>query len=132
MNASLFIYRAKVVHPRTLKIFNPEIILISDVVCRYFNVNIDDLRKKNRKEELVTPRWFISFFSSYFTHNKDKNIGYYLKRDRSNIAHARDKIIDLLAYDKKIKFQYKVLSDMILQNLSDQDYVKYKKSQIKL
>lgn len=62
---------------------------IQKVVSRYFDLNVEDLKAKTRKKEIVIARQIAMFFSKEMTPFSLKSIGYQFGgRDHSTVIHA--------------------------------------------
>jgi chromosomal replication initiator protein len=80
---------------------------IQKTVSDYFNVNLDDLKAKTRKKEIVIARQVAMYFSKDYTTHSLKSIGYHFGgRDHSTVIHAVQSVNDMI--DTNAKFRYSI------------------------
>lgn len=77
---------------------------IQKTVSDYFNVNLEDLKAKTRKKEIVIARQVAMYFSKDYTNHSLKSIGYHFGgRDHSTVIHAVQSVNDMI--DTNAKFR---------------------------
>ncbi len=77
---------------------------IQKTVAEYFNISINDIKGKSRKQEIVLPRQIAMYFAKELTTNSLKNIGFnFGGRDHSTVIHAISSINEQVESDKKVK-----------------------------
>lgn len=80
---------------------------IQKTVSDFFRVNLDDLKAKTRKKEIVIARQVAMYFSKDYTNHSLKSIGYHFGgRDHSTVIHALQSVNDMI--DTDAKFRYSV------------------------
>ena len=91
-------------------------ISIIDAVCKYFNIQKDDLVGKKRSREFVEPRMLTIYLITDILNIPLVNIGQMLgNRDHTTIMHGRNKVASMLKTDKRTK---RIIDDLkaILDN----------------
>ena len=83
---------------------------IQKIVSEYFNITLDEIKGKSRKQEIVLPRQIAMFYAKEMTNYSLKAIGnQFGGRDHSTVIHAIQTVNNLLENDKKIE---KYLDDL--------------------
>ncbi len=78
---------------------------IQKTVSKYFNVDLEDLRAKTRKKEIVIARQVAMYFSKDYTNHSLKSIGYHFGgRDHSTVIHAVQSVNDMIDTNAKFRF----------------------------
>lgn len=68
---------------------------ISDAVCEYYHVSMDDLKSKKRNQEIAYPRQVAMYLCRNMTDESLNSIGsYFGDRDHTTVLHAIKKIDD--------------------------------------
>lgn len=76
---------------------------IIEAVCVYYNLSIDDLRGKQRKQEIVRPRQIAMYLLRKENSASFPAIGHHLGgRDHTTAMHACEKITKLLEHDETL------------------------------
>jgi len=97
---------AKSIISKIVKDTNREINIayIQEVVSKFFNISIDDMKDKVRKKEIVIARQVAMYFSKDFTNNSLKSIGFHFGgRDHSTVIHAVQSVNDMIDTDNIFK-----------------------------
>jgi chromosomal replication initiator protein len=77
---------------------------IQKSVSEYFGIQLDDLKAKTRKKEIVIARQVAMYFSKEFTNHSLKSIGYHFGgRDHSTVIHAVQTVNDMIETDSSFK-----------------------------
>ncbi|MCS5491898.1 chromosomal replication initiator protein DnaA [Algoriphagus limi] len=77
---------------------------IQKTVSEYFGIELDDLKAKTRKKEIVIARQVAMYFSKEFTNHSLKSIGYHFGgRDHSTVIHALTTVNDMMDTDTNFK-----------------------------
>ncbi|MCX6123058.1 MAG: chromosomal replication initiator protein DnaA [Ignavibacteriales bacterium] len=77
---------------------------IQNVVCEYFNIPVDLLRAKTRRQEIVVARQIAMYIAKDMTNSSLKTIGMHFGgRDHSTVIHACQAVEDFLKTDNKHK-----------------------------
>ncbi|TFV93047.1 chromosomal replication initiator protein DnaA [Algoriphagus kandeliae] len=77
---------------------------IQKTVAEYFSIELDDLKAKTRKKEIVIARQVAMYFSKEFTNHSLKSIGYHFGgRDHSTVIHALTTVNDMMDTDTNFK-----------------------------
>jgi chromosomal replication initiator protein len=77
---------------------------IQKTVAEYFNVQLDLLKAKTRKKEVVTARQVAMYFAKDYTNHSLKSIGHHFGgRDHSTVIHSVQTVSDQIDTDKKFK-----------------------------
>jgi chromosomal replication initiator protein len=77
---------------------------IQKVVCDYFDMNIELMKSKTRKREVVQARQIAMFFSKKLTKNSLANIGAHCGgKDHATVLHACRTVSNLLETDKEFR-----------------------------
>jgi len=87
---------------------------ILDKVCKYFNIELEEVMGKRRNREFVEPRMVAIYLICEVLHIPLVNIGQLLGgRDHTTIMHARNKIASLLKTDQRMKRIIEDLTKML-------------------
>lgn len=79
---------------------NIDIDTIQKIVAEYFNIQVSDMRKKNRSKSIVFPRQIAMYLSRILTNASLPEIGKsFGGRDHTTVIHACSKIKDLREKD---------------------------------
>lgn len=77
---------------------------IQKAVSEYFSIQLEDLKAKTRKKEIVIARQVAMYFSKEFTNHSLKSIGYHFGgRDHSTVIHAVQTVNDMIETDSSFK-----------------------------
>jgi len=77
---------------------------IQKIVCEYFNIPVDLLRAKTRKQEVVVARQIAMYIAKDMTNSSLKTIGMHFGgRDHSTVIHACQAVEDFLKTNNKHK-----------------------------
>lgn len=77
---------------------------IQRMVAEHFQVEMDQLKAKTRKRQIVQARQIAMFFAKEMTRHSLKSIGLHFGgRDHSTVIHALQTVSDLVATDKYFK-----------------------------
>jgi chromosomal replication initiator protein len=83
-----------IVHPSDREI---TIEFIQKYVADHYDVELDELKDKTRKKEVVIPRQIAMYFAKEFTNFSLKAIGYHFGgRDHSTVIHAIQSVSDMM------------------------------------
>ena len=78
---------------------------IQKTVSDYFKVELEDLKAKTRKKEIVIARQVAMYFSKDYTNHSLKSIGYHFGgRDHSTVIHAVQSVNDMIDTNAKFRF----------------------------
>ena len=87
---------------------------IQDVVSKYFNISIEDMKDKARKKEIVIARQVAMYFSKDFTNNSLKSFGFHFGgRDHSTVIHAVQSVNDMIDTDSIFRKNIKEINRRI-------------------
>lgn len=91
---------------------------IQDVVCKFFNISIEDLKSSKRSNDVAFPRQIAMYLCRTVIHESFPNIGKnFGKRDHSTVMHAYNKIEE----DIKNNYQTKSIVDSVKNMLISKD-----------
>jgi chromosomal replication initiator protein len=77
---------------------------IQKVVCDYFKLNIDVMKSKTRKREVVQARQIAMFFAKNYTKSSLATIGAHCGgKDHATVLHACKTVNNLMETDKRFK-----------------------------
>jgi len=77
---------------------------IQKIVCEYFDIPVDLLRAKTRRQEVVVARQIAMYIAKDMTNSSLKTIGMHFGgRDHSTVIHACQAVEDFLKTDNKQK-----------------------------
>jgi len=79
--------------------------VIKKLVCKYYNVSIDDVVSKSRKQNLVRPRQMAIYLSRRFTDSPLQTIGKSFNRYHATALHSINSIERGLKQDSSIQKQ---------------------------
>lgn len=86
-------------------------------VCDYFDIPVDLLRAKTRKQEIVNARQISMYLAKELTNSSLKTIGLHFGgRDHSTVIHAYQTIYDKINTDPRFKNEVEQLSKKIELN----------------
>jgi len=97
---------AKSIIGKIVKDTNREINIsyIQEIVSKFFNISINQMKDKARKKEIVIARQVAMYFSKDFTNNSLKSIGFHFGgRDHSTVIHAVQSVNDMIDTDSIFK-----------------------------
>lgn len=80
-----------------------DINVVMSVVSNYFKVDINDMKSKVRKREIVVPRQLCMYIMATYSSLTLKRIGLIFHRDHSTVIYAKELMKDLSDTDKKYK-----------------------------
>ena len=73
-------------------------------MSEYFKVDVDALKDKTRKKEIVIARQVAMYFSKEYTDHSLKAIGYHFGgRDHSTVIHAVQSVNDMMDTNSNFK-----------------------------
>lgn len=67
-----------------------KLIIIADEVCKYYDVDIQDLREVSRDPRFIWPRLVVMAIAAHFKINS-KSIAKYISRSRTMPSHAKNR-----------------------------------------
>ena len=77
---------------------------IQKTIGEYFKIQVDALKDKTRKKEIVIARQVAMYFSKMYTNHSLKSIGYHFGgRDHSTVIHAVQSVEDMMDTDAIFK-----------------------------
>jgi len=77
---------------------------IQKVVCNYFNINVEVIKSKTRKREIVQARQIAMYFAKSFTKSSLVEIGKVMGgKDHATVLHACKMVNNLIDTDKRFK-----------------------------
>ena len=77
---------------------------IQKTVAEYFKVEVESLKDKIRKKEIVIARQVAMYFSKEYTNHSLKSIGYHFGgRDHSTVIHAVQSVNDMIDTNANFK-----------------------------
>ncbi len=83
---------------------------IQKTVSEFFKVDVDALKDKTRKKEIVIARQVAMYFSKEYTDHSLKAIGYHFGgRDHSTVIHAVQSVNDMMDTNSQFKSQIEEL-----------------------
>lgn len=91
------------------------------IVCDYLQVNLEVLKKKNRKSELKQARHIIYYFNNQYSILSNEDVAFIFRQDRNSARHGIKVITRELEYDKRI---IKAISD--IKDILNKIYYKQK------
>jgi len=90
---------------------------VIDCVCRYFNVSKDELIGKKKTREIATPRQICMYHLNETVGMPLAAIGSLLGgRDHTTVLHARNKVLELITTNVKVKLAVNDIKEMLLSN----------------
>jgi len=88
---------------------------IQEIVSKFFNISIAQMKDKARRKEIVIARQVAMYFSKDFTNNSLKSIGFHFGgRDHSTVIHAVQAVNDMIDTDSIFKKNIKEINKRIL------------------
>ncbi len=77
---------------------------IQEIVGSHLDVNVEEMKGKTRKRDIVQARQIAMYFAKEMTRNSLKSIGLHFgNRDHSTVIHALQTVSDLIETDKSFK-----------------------------
>lgn len=76
---------------------------IIDLICHFYDENIEDVKSKKRNMEYVNPRFISMFFIKKYTRFTLKKIGLLFNRHHTSVIHAIKTVKDISDYDQSFK-----------------------------
>jgi chromosomal replication initiator protein len=91
---------------------------LQKVVSEHYNVDLEGLKSKSRKRELVIARQAVMYLAKQYTNHSLKSIGYYCGgRDHSTVIYAIQAVNDMLDTDPQFKSSFEELKRKIKPKL---------------
>ena len=91
------------------------ILLIQEEVCKYYHLQLKDLKGKKRVKSIVVPRQIAMFLSRELTDNSLPKIGAeFGGKDHTTVIHAHEKIQQLLDTDPIIQKEVGELKNILI------------------
>ena len=106
----------EVVHGNSKSFYVGEISVesIKNNVAKFYNIEIDLIESKSRKQDIALARHMSIYLSKMLTNNSLKIIGsYFGDRDHSTVLHSCKALENYLQTDKKVKDDYEQLNKII-------------------
>ncbi len=77
---------------------------IQKAVADYYGIQVEELKDKTRKKEIVIARQVAMYFCKDFTNHSLKSIGYHFGgRDHSTVIHAIQTVNDIMETDTSFR-----------------------------
>lgn len=77
---------------------------IASVVATFFEVSVDDMKSRSRKQIYVGPRQIAIFFMRHLTKESLKNMAYFFGgRDHTTAIHSLNTVHDLIDTDQEYR-----------------------------
>ena len=92
---------------------------IIGLICRHYQVTLDDLRSRSRKRNLVLPRNMGMYLSRTMTDLSLQAIGKHFGRNHSTVLYSINDIENRCRRDPKLKGQLEFLSEVLRQSFGD-------------
>lgn len=90
---------------------------IQKLVADHFGIQVEDLKKKSRKREVVVARQLSMYFAKEFTSESLKNIGEHFDKDHSTVLYSHKAVRDLIDTDAGFKDTVDKLKRQVELNL---------------
>ncbi|MEG0551163.1 MAG: chromosomal replication initiator protein DnaA [Vagococcus sp.] len=91
------------------------ILLIQEEVCKYYHLQLKDLKGKKRVKSIVVPRQIAMYLSRELTDNSLPKIGAeFGGKDHTTVIHAHEKIQQLLDTDPTIQKEVGELKNILI------------------
>lgn len=92
--------------------------IIIDVVAKYFNISLEDMKSNSRKGILPWSRHLFCFLAKEITHLSDLELAFFIKRDRSTVSNhikeVKENIITYIEYrDQVIDLRLRIKSAIV-------------------
>lgn len=92
---------------------------IQKTVSEYYKVDVELLKDKIRKKEIVIARQVAMYFAKEYTNHSLKGIGYHFGgRDHSTVIHAVQSVNDMMDVDANFKLQVEELKKKLKMRVS--------------
>lgn len=87
---------------------------IRNLVCEHFNLSVESVMSKERKQELVQARQIAMYLSKQHTKQSLSNIGLNIgKRDHATVLHSCKVVADQIEIDKSFRLKIKEIEDKL-------------------
>ncbi len=86
---------------------------IRDIVCRHFQLSVDELKSKTRKRSVALPRQVAMFLARQYTDDSLQTIGRFFNRDHATVIHSVKQIKKKLNDSGKLKSQVEFLMNQL-------------------
>ena len=93
--------------------FNISINKIKKVVCKHFNVNLEDLNSKKKSNSIAWPRQVAMYIATELTSLSLPEIGREFNRDHTTVLHAKEKVKEELIKNTFFIPVYNVITEEI-------------------
>lgn len=80
----------------------PELETILDRVCQYLELDVPNVKTKNRKRTHVTARFYYFYLARNYTQYSLASVGAVVGRDHATVMHGVTEIEKYLSFDKTV------------------------------
>lgn len=88
--------------------------LIEEEVCKYFDLEMEVIHSKSKKQEISQARQIAMYLSRKYTDKSYSNIGEMIgKRDHATVLHACKTVVNWIETDKKFKSTIQEIEQLI-------------------
>jgi len=94
---------------------NDELERILDEVCKYMEINVSDVKSKNRMLKTKIARFYYCYLAKLLTEASLQQIGNVVYRHHATVIHAKDTVSDWLSYDKEVINHLEELETLIMK-----------------
>jgi chromosomal replication initiator protein len=95
---------------------------VISMVCKNYQVSIDEIRSKSRKKEVSWPRQVICFLLYRMGNLSYKEIGFRVMRDHATVIHSVKVVEDRIAIYAPIKSEVMELLSLIKSKKLTHEY----------
>lgn len=95
--------------------------VILNLVCEFYCIEIETIKKVSRKRSIVWPRQVCMYLMAYYTAISLFDIGKIFCKDHTTVIHSKDTVQDLMCSDEDIKEQINYL----IKKLDDHAKARY-------
>ncbi|MBR5085880.1 MAG: chromosomal replication initiator protein DnaA [Muribaculaceae bacterium] len=85
--------------------------LITETVCRFYNIDKELIYGKSRKREISDARQLVMYLTKKSTQMSSTNIGQKLSRDHATMLHACKQIEQRLSIEKKFRHEVEMIEN---------------------
>lgn len=92
-----------------------EIREITQKVCDYFCLNIDDVLSDSRNGELVKARHISMYCAMLFANDTERRIGSLFGRDHCTVIHAKKSVLNQADTNAKYRYQLGEIKKILME-----------------
>ena len=86
---------------------------VLNAICKYYNVEEEDVKRKGRKRPYVWCRQVYYYICSYMTRLSLKQMGQMFDQDHTTVVHSKKLVKDILDTEPERKVEIREIEELI-------------------